>query len=326
MTTISKIVTIAGIICGAFGIHMLYKGTTVIISTVSFSAGLVLLIIASILIVAAFYSYVGPWLRRNWLALSAIILIGLYLKDPLKLETADKYEILVQLIIILFALVGATGYGIFKWISRGVADQVEKDRQQIEDRVTTITDEIRKKAKDDRNIMRARVETSSGYVWYEHHNIGVKHERDAKAGSNSPDYIALAISHGELALKDANKLNEKDHEELICRCKSNLAYYLAERHRKKRHPTDKERALELARNAYQVAQEKRALEYVRPYNWEETYAWVLWQFADNDEAAKQKAREIINGLRGRIELPDPWRETIEKKLAPLLTPNNTKSL
>ena len=48
---------IMGILCEAFGIHMLYKKTEVIIGTFPFSAGLYLLIIGLLIIVAGLVSF-----------------------------------------------------------------------------------------------------------------------------------------------------------------------------------------------------------------------------------------------------------------------------
>ncbi len=317
------LVLIATIVIGFYleliGIDMIRKSVTVNIGNVSFSAGLALLTIGLILILATLFQFYrtdimgqyfsGKWFGDNWLILIIIIFLGgliiRYLNANFHPNPDDKYQILIDLILIIIGLSAAVGYGIYRWIWRNIKTRVEKI------------------SSDDQNITKAEVQTSLGFVFY------LQYE-DAKNKSKETivtdverrqmmDYLKRAIRFAESALKPANKLDETEHEELVCRCKSNLAYYLVER----KNPQDKKRALELALYAYKVAIEKRSLNYVRPYNWEENYAWVLWHFEDDDKAAKEKVHEIIHGLLKRVDIPRTWRESIEAKWAPLLTPSET---
>lgn len=334
-------ILILGIICEALGIHMLYQQTVLFkIASVDFSAAPLLLIIGLVLIVFTLNTFsksnIGQnpqesWLARNWLILLAIliaiVLLAAFVKMNYKPNAADKYNLLVNLILIIIGITAAVGYGIFRWISRNIEEQA------------------RTLVNQDRNLAMAQVYSSLGYLWFEYYETEEERRKEMeelrkklekikpnledkeKAETDSHltvDYMERAIRNAERALKHANKLAEVKHEEVICRCKSNLSYYLTERQRKKRDFKDKETALELALYAYQVAREKRALQYVRPYNWEETYAWVLWHFAkDENKEAKEKARQIIDELQERINIPDDWHERIEKKWAKLAKINNT---
>jgi hypothetical protein len=318
--TIFKSVGIAaaitmGIICVGFGIDMLYKGTTATISTVSFPAALLLLIIGLVLIVVALsrlsksgigQNPVRPWLSRNWLVLIGIVVLGTFIATNYKFQPGEKYQVLVSLILITISITAAVGYGIFKWIWANIKGRLE----------TT--------AEEERNAARAEVQTSLGFIWYKHHELRIKHEGGAKADNNAIDYLSLSIEHAEYALGFANELNETEHDVLICRCKNNLAYYLTERHRKEEHPQDKKRVHVLAQYAYEVAKKMSSSQYIEnlAYNWEETYAWVLWQFAGDDQEAKQKAREIVHGLQKRPAIPFIWRESLKEDYAELFKGNN----
>lgn len=286
--TILKAVAIAatiatGIICGRFGIDMLYKGTTATIGPLSFSAGLGLLILGFVLIVLALRRFpktegaenpIEIWLGRNWLILIGIVLLAAFIGTHYKFPTEDKYEILVDLILIMVGLTAAVGYGIFKWISHN-----------IEDRAKSIT-------KESHNFTITGVDISLGYVWWQLYETErkrkeemqkhpLKNERkhnEKEEKTNIDDYInylesAIEITEG--ALDCANQLGEKEYEVSICLCKNNLAYYLAERHRQGMAKVgDKELARSYADYIY-----KRIAKYpLDRENWMDTCQFVWQQF------------------------------------------------
>ena len=203
MSRISWVVAIGGIICEAIGIHMLYIGTTATFGTVSFSAAPLPLIIGVILIIVALVKFpkscttgqnpTRAWFARNWLILLGI-LIGVVLLvvffslhyDPAK--DKGKYDILVNLILIVIGITAAVGYGIFKWISRSVQEKVMKE-------VT-----------EDRNIARAQTQLTLGYVWYQ--NNGAEEERQKDLGQIRKKLrkIQAHIGHeGEAEADDRNQ-------------------------------------------------------------------------------------------------------------------------
>lgn len=299
---------IAGIICEAIGVYMIYETATVTLGAATYSPAPLLLIIGAIFIVVAMAtsSKSGPsqnfrasrW-SRIWPVLVGIIILSIIFSMHYDPTDKDKYELLVDLIIIVVGIIAAVGYGIYKWISRNISERVDRIAGAY------------------RNFTTAEVQTTLGFAWWQHFLD------DKKKKQNIPDdysmvYLKRAIENAERAITHANKLDKAEYEEIICRCESNLAYYLTERHRIENHPKDKERCLELAQHAYRVAQKKGALQSVRQYQWIETYAWVLWHFTE-DNKTKQKAQTIIDELLERTGTPEDWSNDIDKKWKDLET-------
>ena len=108
-------------------------------------------------------------------------------------------------------------------------------------------------------------------------------------------------------------------EELLCTCKNNYAFYIAERQRRRNIEEmkidlqDKKDAHKLAEYASGVAQSERASRYREPYEWEDTYAWVLWHFAGVDEEAIKKACKIVDELKARTTIPFEWRQKLDER-------------
>lgn len=297
----SWIALITGILCEASGVYMVFKNITVTFDAKAYSPAPMLLIIGAILIVVALATSNKangekkneglPW-KNAWLILLGIVILGTFIGSHYT-PAPDKYKILLDLITFMVALTAVVGFGIYRWIWRNIRDRVDKI------------------ADADRNFTTAEVQTSLGFAWWLHFNDEKKKQKHPP-DDRSMVYLSRGINNAERALKHADKLNEAEYEEIICRCKSNLAYYLTERHLIKEHAEDKERCLESAFYAYRVAQEKRALQYIRPYEWGETYAWVLWHFA-KDQQTKQKAQTIVAGLLERTDTPGDWCDKMDKK-------------
>lgn len=232
------------------------------------------------------------WLSRNWWLLLSLGLLGWfiwgYTKIHLKPDAADTYNILVDLILIVLALIGVAGYGIYRWISRGIDDRVEN------------------RLREEQNALSSRLDTSAGFVFWEHYQ------------QEHP--LEIAIGRARRALQHAERLDEKQYEKLICTCKQNLAYYLAEQEE------SKDDAHKLAKYAYERARdEKGRYKYETSYQWEETYAYVLWRFAGEDKITKEKAHLIINDLVSCAQIPLEWRERINNKWGRLFL-NQAKSV
>lgn len=293
-------IIVIGFVVGSIGIDMFYEKTTATIGNVSFSAGLVLIIIGLILIIVALSQLsktnrgqipVRPWLARNWLILLGIligiVLLAAFIGTHYKFPTEDKYKILVDLILIIFGLSAAVGYGIFRWISHN-----------IEDRAKTIT-------KQSHNYTMVGVEVSEGYVWWKLYKAEAKRQKEIKKlrekiegmqkhllknerkhnekeeKTNRDDYIDYlesAIKLTKRALDRANQLGEKEYEKLICDCKNNLAYYLAERYKEGRAKMgDKELARSCVDYVY-----KRIAKYPHDKEeWADTCQFVWQQFPNS---------------------------------------------
>ncbi len=245
-----------GIGCVAIGIHMFYQKTQMNVAQISIPTGLVLLIVGLVIIALVLRrpaeAISGRVSTKIWYAISLtlIVFFVIYIFTRYKLPEGTPYRILVDLILIILALTGAVGYGVFQWISRSV-----------EDRVTTAI-------KESLDFTRAQVEINLGFWYFEqyraesmkkkemdkirrklaklqsHLENNENSEAEYKPTNNTRmDYLNHAIERTMKALEFMKKLDEKKYEEWICICKNNLAYYLAERHNQRwTKPGDKELA------------------------------------------------------------------------------------
>jgi len=217
------------------------------------------------------------WLSRKWwlLLLGLVALAAFiygYTQVHLKVET--EYAVVVDLILFILALTTIMGYGAYLLICRGIEDRVEH------------------RLRENENALSARLHSSTGFVFWEHYRGGKP--------------LEVAIARTRYALDCAKGLDEKRYEVLICKCKQNLAYYLAEA------KESKDEAHILAKYAYERARDKKGrFKYETSYEWEETYAWVLWQFAEEDEVAREKARQIIASLISSADIPVKWRNEVK---------------
>lgn len=316
---------IIGIICEALGIDMLYEKTTATIGPVSFPAALILLIIGLVLIIFALsrlsktnrgQSPVRPWLSRIWPVLLGIVLLGIFIGTHYQFPTEDKYKILVDLIIILLGLTAAVGYGIFKWISKEVSEQVATERKLIEGYRTLTT------ATTLRNV---------GYIAWS--VFDAERKRIAKAGGDleieleySKELLITAIHHtkealgySDEALKIAQELpkqKEKYKREKYL-CMSNLVYYLVERNKIKGQELDqtqKSEALDLAKDLLASVSKQNCPEDF--YDIQESAAWARYHLGD--DALKQKACEIVHSLLDDADIPKNWHDDITAEWASYL--------
>jgi len=213
------------------------------------------------------------WLGRNWwkLLLSIMVssLIVVYTITRYQLEAPDKYTIFVDLITIILALAGAIGFVVFRLISREVESQ------------------LREALREDERVLRegqiyTRVESmaNTGLSFYEQYRTlsglkdYIKNKKKTPSEIDPMRYLNRAIERTTSALELAEELDEKKYERIICICKNNLAYYLAERQKKgKAQPGDKELA-------------KKYAEYVRERM--DKYPRLVASLADTCEFVKQQ--------------------------------------
>ena len=314
----SEMVTIVGIICEAIGIYMIFQGTTVPVGTVSYSLAPLVLIIGAILIVVGLAttprsSTTGPpperslW-SRIWPIILGIVLLATFIGTHYKFPSEDKYKILVDLILVMVALTAAVGYGIFKWISREVAEQVVKERQLIKESYTLTTAKIR------RNV---------GYMFWS--IFDVEQKRKQKSNNNPEDLeyhkslLKSAIEFARLALKTAQELptDKDENKKEIYLCMNNLIYFLAEIYKYKfaeLELTDKEKeeVLGFVRELLREASKENYPEGF--YDCQESSAWALFHLSDEDDiVSKEKAREIIRKLLEDADIPHAWRKDKKKQ-------------
>lgn len=284
---------IAGAVCIGIGILMTYQGKTMPIANVSIPAGLIFLIAGLILFgiaSKAIKTENNLTSRKIWYVVFLILVVFLiiYAFTHYKFREVNQYTILVDLILIILALTGAIGYGVYRLIFAGV-----------EDRVT-------KAIKEGQNFTRAGVQIGLGLWHFKQYQAESKRkeqmakmrekltkiqsrlqsEKRSKTKHNpindDPlDYLQNAIKSATRALKFTKELDEKEYEELICVCKNNLAYYLAERQKQGRA---EEGDKELAKN-YADYIRKRIGKYPHfKAAWADTCNFVDQHFPNSDQS------------------------------------------
>lgn len=314
--SIAAAVTLAlGVICEALGIHLLYQKTMATIAKADFSAGLVLLIIGLILILAGLSKLSNPgagqkpersWFSRNWSmflgTLIAIVLLGVYISLNYKpAQAADKYDLLLNLTLILLAVTGAIGYGIFKWISREIAEQVKTEKLEI---------------KESQGFSMARTTRQSGYLYWSLFDIREKHGilKESEGVAYKKELLDKAIGMARLALTIAQDLpkSKDEYKREIYLCINNLVYFLSEIYKheiKELELTDKEKegALTLARELLAGASKENYPEDF--YDFRESSAWALYHLTPRDDVvSKEKACEVLRKLLADADIPSSWRQ------------------
>ncbi len=180
---------------------------------------------------------------------------------------------------ILLALLGAVGTGIYLWIQRNV----EGDAKEL--------------MRGGRLSARAEAHITLAYT------LWCLYEKDKKKES-----LDMAIEKIEIAHKIARDLDPKDYADIICSVKDNLAYYLAEKQSKEKEidVVDKARAMKIKEELWELIESGNIPQQsgysIDDYANElkETCAWVMYCFAGEDIAQKQKARYIIRGLKNHF--------------------------
>lgn len=282
---------IAGGICIVAATLMTSQGKVMPIAKAPIPAGLIFLVAGLIFAHLA----LGRVIRAVWVGLivsMSILGIGLFLgyylwggviiEIPGVIKKYDIFrDLLILLLTILSVVFGVVGWLLYGWISRQLQEQVKTG---VERQTSAVL---------------SHLFSELSYVYTSHY------EPDPTK-PNGQQYKELAKNMSETALAYAEKLPEKDFEQLICGAKSNLAYDLVIRRREQ----DGKLARELADYIY-----NKALKYNDDYHWLETYGLVLVYFG-KDEKEKEKGKKIIRELFSRKDIPDSWikyRQAIYKQ-------------
>jgi len=297
---------------------MLYNVTLASIGKVSFSAGLVLLTTGLILILVALRQSsgakttgrhpIGQWLGRNWWVLLIVALVCtfiiVYFKSNYTTLQKDKYQILVDLILIIIGLSAAVGLGIFKFISRGVESHIEKEKELI---------------KNSQTLSNARIIRVTGVIFWQLFDAEV-----AKRGDTQQEIsefgitmLEMAIGQSKFGLKNALDLPtiEYEHRREKYLSINNLISYLAEisKHEiRPVEPEEKKQALDLARKVLRETSKQEFPDVY--YNFHESCASVLFHLTEkNDKVSKDEAEQIIRKIIKAADVPLEWREKIERR-------------
>ncbi len=287
------VAVVMGVLCIAVAVIMTYHGKTMSLGNIPIAASLAFLVAGLILIIASLVGYSKQKHQqvsiRVWHILVPVLIVFLtvYVSTRYSLQGDDKYTVLIDLILIMLALTGMIGYGIYRWISRGVADRVALAM------------------KEGRNFTRAQVETALGLssynqyknevkrtdgmndVWKKLSKIQSKREdkesREAERKPTDVDMTCLqdAIASATRALGLLKGLKEDKYEMLICICKNNLAYYLAEKRRRKGKIDEGEKKLAVE---YATFIWERIQKYPdHKAAWADTYKFVGEQFLSKSD-------------------------------------------
>lgn len=235
---------------------------------------------------------VGRWLKGNWVYILSLVLIGgfitSYVITHYRLEVAEKYDILTDLLLVVLALIAAAGYGVYRLVNHLVRENVRSDIRQAESEVWRASCLV------------------FGLIFY---TLAEKLDMPEEAKRQMKDE---AESYTSRALEDI-EISPEVRESNLITAKSNLAYYWA-----CMHEEAGETRWDLKEKAEQFAEEvysrylKRSTFFDVPA-WLETYAFVKARFARTSEE-KTKTREIINGFLQRPEL-SAFRRDLENSLA-----------
>jgi hypothetical protein len=263
------------------------------------------------------------WLGRNWWKILISILVGVgvcnviyyWIVTPYRLEVSDKYDIFVDLLVIILALVGAAGYTIFKWIESKLSERLHKEEQEVKGRLQKEGD-----------YFMAIAHWSLGYAFWQlfkveetKEKIGVTSDSSKKAISM---LIKLAIESARNSMSRVEKLPENEYKNELYSCRNNWIYFSAEAARKGLNEIltkeDKEEILKKAGEfLVEVAithKQKYPEEYYSKeyYDFQETCAWAF-QHLSEEEDQKRTAHNIICELLKDTKIKPSWRKEIKEK-------------
>lgn len=110
------------------------------------------------------------------------------------------------------------------------------------------------------------------------------------------------------SVAEADKLNRLTHDEIICKCKNNLAFFLAVRG----NASDAEKARNLGNYICRVAMSEQSRTHKCPYIYRATWASVLWRFYKKDKPSKKEAYKIAKELLEDATISSSERERFKE--------------
>lgn len=201
-----------------------------------------------------------------------------------------KYELFTDLLSVSLALVGMATIGMYLFFQRLVKD---------------IADQYMKRTK----ILLNCKQTLALCVTATRSPENLREIKKILKGPTTgpppdiPIWFENIINQTRSSLFTTRELDQKKDEQVICMLKNNLAYYLAIAR------IDGEQARKLIEDIYEKAKNY-------PQGWyrsKDTYVWVLWRFAKNQEERK-KALKLFQELYAKVDqIPArDFKETLEE--------------
>jgi len=181
---------------------------------------------------------------------------------------------LISFLALILAFIGAINYFLY-----------ELTKRDIEARTKDI-------AEESQNFAAAKAHFTTAYALWTYYHCHCEVSGNENRNKHS-QLLDQAIIEARNSVDFANKLNPTTHEELLCMCKNNLAFFLVAR----RNMNDEKEARRHAEDIYNAATNKnKVTNFKRTYVWKATWALVLWRFYEKDIRSKKMAHEIANEL------------------------------
>lgn len=216
---------------------------------------------------------VRPFFIVSFLIVLAVLLVEIGIKIfPDVFHSANLGDVSSFLGVIL-AFIAAVNYLLY-----------ELNKKDIEMRTKDI-------AEESQNFAAAKAHFTTAYALWTYYHCHCETLGDGDKGKHI-QLINQAIIEARCSVDYVSKLNLVTHEELLCNCKNNLAFFLAVR-----DMNDEKEVRKHAEDIYRVAMNKNKVDnFKRSYMWEATWALVLWRFYEKDIRSKKMAYEIVNEL------------------------------
>lgn len=225
-----------------------------------------------------------------------------WLRSGGSLRGGDKFEVLVNLLIILLALLALGGIAAYLDIrSRLVRELGPKLHEDVQQRLA--------------QVQRYEVQTSLRLwmrfsdLYYTQYDFLLERADGEFDGASFQFLLNEAIDTSQRALDVATQAGfgesnaSEVEQDLMARCEGNLAYHLATR----RDAKDKKRAHTLGWHAYRSGLK------TDNHHRLETYGWVLVRFAGDNQQELQRGTKVIQDLLKREDLDIEWRRKIRGK-------------
>jgi hypothetical protein len=246
-----------------------------------------------------------------------IIVVAIYVfllrGTVLFLQSDDRYDVFVTLLLILLTLLGVMGYGVYMGVGSKLENKLNEKERELESRLNERLRKEEQVIQNRQNLFKAKVMRSMGFLFWELFKVERKKE-NGKSTSVSKQLITLAIARAKTSLDYAKEVSGNEYKEDIYRCKSNLVYFLAEAvgvQGCKLTKDDKKQTLKLTN---EILEEVSKQDYQEYYHYLESCAWALQHLSEEkDKVSKQNAGNIIRELLDDRNIPYSWRESIEEK-------------
>ncbi|NQU82387.1 MAG: hypothetical protein HQ539_00345 [Parcubacteria group bacterium] len=185
-----------------------------------------------------------------------------------------KYDLFTNLINFFLTLMAISIIPIYLWIKRDVEVSVNKKTEKEKIRLESLMRCTQ--------MLQTCVQQEKRYEDRGEIKMALM-QKSKKTSTIVPVWLEELISKARSALNYAEMLKGTKDEKIILHAKNNLAYYLTIARIRENE------ARMLIKEVYQKAGE------YNNYNWIETYLWVCWCFA-KDENEKKEARKIFYEL------------------------------